>query len=266
MYKSKKNYPPLVASSQESAALTSALKQQDSKQLGKLKSTISAAPFLPTASHTQSSIPTYELAYPTYGAPMSLSEVSLAKMFPIWAKDEDWQGREQAYSTMLLTLLIHSNPDGWCLKMLSDCCLATMAKTSKKSLKRLPTSGIWDFGACSMHVISESPQIAVEFSDIMGDARPMGDVSQPVEKSQSTKPFPTLLAGLNSGTSIDLGCSNIVAVPNARHKMVERWRASEDYGFCRGLDATNFEETRASGNAICPPVSRWIAEKLIKTY
>lgn len=102
--------------------------------------------------------------------------------------------------------------------------------------------------------------------DIMGDARPMGDVSQPVEKSQSTKPFPTLLAGLNSGTSIDLGCSNIVAVPNARHKMVERWRASEDYGFCRGLDATNFEETRASGNAICPPVSRWIAEKLIKTF
>ena len=88
MYKSKKNYPPLVASSQASAALTSALKQQDSKQLGKLKSTISAAPFLPTASHTQSSIPTYELAYPTYGAPMSLSEVSLAKMFPIWAKDE----------------------------------------------------------------------------------------------------------------------------------------------------------------------------------
>lgn len=84
----QKNYPPLVASSQVLEALTSDLKQQDSKQLGKLKSTISAAPFLPTASHTQSSILTYELAYPTYGAPMSLSEVSLAKMFPIWAKAE----------------------------------------------------------------------------------------------------------------------------------------------------------------------------------
>lgn len=101
--------------------------------------------------------------------------------------------------------------------------------------------------------------------EFMGDARPMADVSS----QSSTCPqdfFATQLAGLNSGTTIDLSCANIIAIPNTRHKMVERQRASEDYGFCRGLAQTDLIEARAAGNAVVPQVARWIAEKLIQVF
>lgn len=103
--------------------------------------------------------------------------------------------------------------------------------------------------------------------DFMGDAGAVGCRDSKVQSdTQWSNPFPTQLAGLGSGTSIDLGLSNIIAVEGARHKMVERQRASEDYGFCRGLDETNFKTARAAGNAVCPPVARWVAEKLITTF
>lgn len=103
--------------------------------------------------------------------------------------------------------------------------------------------------------------------EFMGDAGPMGDVfgtSQTHEQQQD--PFATQLAGLNSGTSIDIACSSVLAVPNARGAMVERWRASEDYGFLRGLAPTDFAEARGAGNAVVPQVAEWIAKKLIKTF
>ncbi|MCP1772837.1 site-specific DNA-cytosine methylase [Neisseria perflava] len=103
--------------------------------------------------------------------------------------------------------------------------------------------------------------------EFMGDAGPVARVSGQTEPcSPWADAHPTLLAGLDSGTSIDLGCSNIVAVADGRHQMVERQRASENHGFRRGLGNTDFIASKAAGNAVCPPVARWIAEKLIKTF
>lgn len=48
--------------------------------------------------------------------------------------------------------------------------------------------------------------------------------------------------------------------------MVKRARASEDYGLRLGMDEANHAEAKAAGNAVCPPVARWIAEKLITDF
>ena len=101
--------------------------------------------------------------------------------------------------------------------------------------------------------------------EFMADARPVGDV---LGESQTCPQdcFPTQLAGFPSGTSIDLSCSNVVAVAGARHQMVERQRASADFGLCRGLAAADLAEARAAGNAVVPQVARWIADKLIQAF
>lgn len=74
------------------------------------------------------------------------------------------------------------------------------------------------------------------------------------------------LAGFPSGTNIDISGANICLVADGRSKMVERGRTVADNGLRKGLDASNFAEARAAGNAVCPQVARWIAEKLIKTF
>ena len=101
--------------------------------------------------------------------------------------------------------------------------------------------------------------------EFMGDAGPMECIlgkSKPCTPEQM--PHNTLLAGI--GSTIDLSASNIVAQSNGWDKMVERQRASENHGFLRGLDETNLAEARAAGNAVCPQVAQWIAEKLIKKF
>lgn len=101
--------------------------------------------------------------------------------------------------------------------------------------------------------------------EFMADARPVGDV---FGESQACPQdcFATQLAGFPGAATVDLSCSNIVAVPNARHQMVERQRASADFGFCRGLAAADLAEARAAGNAVVPQVARWIADKLITAF
>ena len=101
--------------------------------------------------------------------------------------------------------------------------------------------------------------------EFMADARPVGDV--PSEGQTCPQDcFPTQLAGFPSGTCIDLSCSCVVAVAGARHQMVERQRASADFGLCRGLAAADLAEARAAGNAVVPQVARWIADKLIQAF
>ncbi|QNT58195.1 DNA cytosine methyltransferase [Neisseria musculi] len=103
--------------------------------------------------------------------------------------------------------------------------------------------------------------------EFLGDAGPMERLSGKTEAGSAwADAHPTLLAGFADGTSIDISGGNIVAVENSRHQMVERQRASEDYGLRRGLDAADAREARAAGNAVCPQVAQWIAEKLIKTF
>lgn len=103
--------------------------------------------------------------------------------------------------------------------------------------------------------------------DFMADAGPVERVSGKAEAgSPWSDAHPTLLAGFSDGTNIDISGSSIVACAGCRDKMVERQRASEHYGFRRGLDETNAAEARAAGNAVVPQVAQWIAAKLIETF
>lgn len=103
--------------------------------------------------------------------------------------------------------------------------------------------------------------------ELLGDT---GTVERVSGKTEEGSPWadahPTLLAGFADGTSIDISGGNIVAVARCRHKMDQRWREIEHHGLRRGLDEADAAEARAAGNAVCPPVARWIAEKLIKTF
>ncbi len=98
----------------------------------------------------------------------------------------------------------------------------------------------------------------------MADTGAVGELPQSAE-ADGARPHNTLLRGVASA-SIERSCSDIVLVPNGRGEMVERQRASEDYGLRLGMDEANHAEARAAGNAVCPPVARWIAEKLIPTF
>lgn len=101
--------------------------------------------------------------------------------------------------------------------------------------------------------------------EFMADARPVGDV---LGESQTCPQdcFPTQLAGFPGAATVDLSCSCVLAVPGARHQMVERQRASADFGLCLGLAAADLAEARAAGNAVVPQVARWIADKLIQAF
>ena len=102
---------------------------------------------------------------------------------------------------------------------------------------------------------------------LLADTGPVERVSGKTETgSPWADAHPTLLAGFPDGTSIDISGGNIVAVANARHQMVERARTITDDGLRKGLDATNFTEAGAAGNAVCPPVARWLAQKLRGTF
>lgn len=103
--------------------------------------------------------------------------------------------------------------------------------------------------------------------EFLGDAGTMARLSGKTETGSAwADAHPTLLAGFADGTGIDISGANIVAVANSRHQMADRARMSEDYGLRRGLDAANAREVRAAGNAVCPQVAQWIAEKLIHTF
>ena len=60
-----------------------------------------------------------------------------------------------------------------------------------------------------------------------------------------------------------MGCTTLVAHPHGWDQMVELQRASEDDGFCLGLDAANLAEAFAAGNAVVTQVSEWIGRKLM---
>jgi DNA (cytosine-5)-methyltransferase 1 len=70
------------------------------------------------------------------------------------------------------------------------------------------------------------------------------------------------LTAADSGCRIDLGSELFVAEEDGWDQMVERARAAEIHGFLWGLDEAGAAEAFAAGNAVCPPVARWIAEIL----
>ncbi|MDF0606612.1 DNA cytosine methyltransferase [Neisseriaceae bacterium TC5R-5] len=75
----------------------------------------------------------------------------------------------------------------------------------------------------------------------------------------------TLLAG-SACSQINLHGSGLIAQADGWHSMVERGRASTDHGLCLGLDAANFAEAQAAGNAVVPQVVEWIARHLRPTF
>ena len=64
---------------------------------------------------------------------------------------------------------------------------------------------------------------------------------------------------------INIGSELLIAEEGRWHQMAERSRAAEIHGFSRGLDAINIEEAYAAGNAIPPPMARWVA-KILNWY
>ena len=101
-------------------------------------------------------------------------------------------------------------------------------------------------------------------AEFMADTAPVGLLAQ-TRDPQRQEPHATLLAGIGA-SGIDRAGSDIIVVRNGWSAMVERARAAANNGLCLGLDETNAAEARAAGNAVCPPVARWIAEKLIQTF
>lgn len=65
-----------------------------------------------------------------------------------------------------------------------------------------------------------------------------------------------------STARINIGNELLVAEENGWDQMVERARAIEIHGLRSGLDETNAEEAYAAGNAVPPPIAKWIAEIL----
>ncbi|MDK2124504.1 DNA cytosine methyltransferase [Parachitinimonas caeni] len=104
--------------------------------------------------------------------------------------------------------------------------------------------------------------------ELLADAAAVAAVPGP-SRSQSIPceadrwPANTLLAS-NTPSRIALGCEVLVAHAGLRDSMVERGRAAADHGLCLGLDAANFTEARAAGNAVVPQVAQWIAGHLMR--
>ena len=102
--------------------------------------------------------------------------------------------------------------------------------------------------------------------ELLADASPVAAVpGTPPAQQSGLKPFPTLLAG-QAASQIPINGGGLVAQANGWDSMVERARASEHHGLCLGLDATNFAEAQAAGNAVVPQVVEWVARKLRGTY
>lgn len=108
---------------------------------------------------------------------------------------------------------------------------------------------------------------AMEF---LADSGTMESLACAIDPKQGIKPGDSF-AGYTLGapdkygkknSRITMGSELFVAEENGWDSMVERARATELHGVRRGLDATNIEEAYAAGNAVCPPIARWIAEIL----
>ncbi|KAA5926542.1 DNA cytosine methyltransferase [Achromobacter xylosoxidans] len=99
--------------------------------------------------------------------------------------------------------------------------------------------------------------------ELLADAAPVGTISGSTGQAEGQSgldgwAYPTLLAG-KSGAQIPVAGTGLVFAEHGWRQMVERSRAAQDHGLCVGLDAANFAEAHAAGNAIAPPVVAWIA-------
>jgi DNA (cytosine-5)-methyltransferase 1 len=73
------------------------------------------------------------------------------------------------------------------------------------------------------------------------------------------------LQATSTTSQLALGCEILVAEENGWHQMVERARATQLHGLCAGMAPADLKEAFGAGNAVCPPVARWVAEMLARS-
>jgi DNA (cytosine-5)-methyltransferase 1 len=69
----------------------------------------------------------------------------------------------------------------------------------------------------------------------------------------------------SQNSRINISSELFIAEENGWDQMVDRQRTSEIHGVPCGLDKANAEEAYAAGNAVPPPMAKWIAEILNKS-
>ncbi|KAF3999075.1 DNA cytosine methyltransferase [Glaciimonas immobilis] len=104
--------------------------------------------------------------------------------------------------------------------------------------------------------------------ELLADTAPVGTFSGPPRPADYPVEIdgwthPTLLSGSAPG-QINISGSGLIATANRRDQMVNRQRTIDDHGLCAGLDAANFAESHAAGNAVVPQVARWVGECLMR--
>ncbi|WP_082806958.1 DNA cytosine methyltransferase [Collimonas pratensis] len=105
--------------------------------------------------------------------------------------------------------------------------------------------------------------------ELLADAAPVGTFSGPPRPAEypveiAAWAYPTLLSG-SSSAQINISGTGLIAAADGWDQMAHRQRTIDDHGLCSGLDAANFAETHAAGNAVVPQVAQWIAEHLIRS-
>ncbi|CAI8702965.1 DNA (cytosine-5)-methyltransferase 1 [Pseudomonas sp. IT-P2] len=103
--------------------------------------------------------------------------------------------------------------------------------------------------------------------ELLADAAPVDAIPPASGKIQLPRPADTWAANTlladRAPSQIAMGCTTFVAHAHGWDQMAERQRASEDDGFCLGLDAANLAEAFAAGNAVVAQVAEWLGKKLI---
>jgi DNA (cytosine-5)-methyltransferase 1 len=102
---------------------------------------------------------------------------------------------------------------------------------------------------------------------LLADAAPVAAVPRtlgPQQQSRSADGWAAycLLAKV-APSILPLGAETLVCHQGGRRAMVERARITETARVPAGLDARDYAEARAAGNAVTVPVARWIAEHLM---
>lgn len=105
--------------------------------------------------------------------------------------------------------------------------------------------------------------------ELLADAGPVDDVPGAAAAEQAGAglgrwAYPTFCAG-KSSSQIPIHGAGLVLAEFGWSKMVERAGTIERNGLCKGLDASNFAEAQAAGNAVVPQVAEWVARHLMAT-
>jgi len=93
------------------------------------------------------------------------------------------------------------------------------------------------------------------------EALPCASFSERIARAEDRWAGNTLTAG-QSPSIIGLGCEVLVAEADGWNPMVERSRSAALHGVPTGLDARNWVQRNAAGDAVVPAIAQWIAELL----